>query len=189
MMAEPSNHSGRDEHDKEGFSALAMMHEGANSNRNLQLSATLSLNQQASASLYQEDASGGEDGPYRYMSPELFQKKGGLSPASDVFSFGMILYHLFEAIPPFANLEPEAAAQAYVMGKRPDWGKTNAMGHIVPKAIKEMVASCCHPDPLLRMTLPDVIRELQETARRMKPSVTERPRDLDEDDDCCTCFG
>ena len=141
-----------------------------------------------SGPLPEEDASGGEDGPFRYMAPELYRRES-LTPSVDIYSFGMILYHLFECSAPFADMDPEDAARASAEGKRPEWGKSNKFGQIVPQKIKEIVEECCNARPAYRTDFPSIIRDMQEVARRMKPSVTERPRDLDDDDECCSCLG
>ena len=65
-------------------------------------------------------------------------KKESLTLASDVYSFGMICYLLFEVSEPFAELEPEEAAKAALEGKRPVWSKTNIMGQTVPASVKEV---------------------------------------------------
>ena len=44
----------------------------------------------------------------------------------DVYSFSMIAYQLFEYCPPFAGMDPvEAARQAALHNKRPDFNKLN----------------------------------------------------------------
>jgi serine/threonine protein kinase len=139
----------------------------------------------------QDTASGGEDGPLRYQAPEVYQREE-LTFASDVYSYGMILYHLFEVCPPFAHLTPEDAAKAASQGQRPAWEKTNLVGQTVSHKIKEIVEKCWHPVPTSRCDLPTIIDSLQDIASHLKPSVTTRnPTDEDNDEDvaCCTCLG
>ena len=138
--------------------------------------------------ILEDSASEGEDGPLRYQAPEIYRKES-LTTAADVYSFGMICYHLFEAYPPFHTLSPDEAAKAASQGKRPEWGKTNAWGHYVPVEIKDIVRECCNESPSYRPDFQNIVRDLQEVARKMKPSVTERPHDIDDEDDCCSCFG
>ena len=104
----------------------------------------------------------------------------------------MILYHLFEVCPPFADLTPEDAAKAASQGLRPAWDKTNLVGQTVPHKVKEIVEKCWHPVPTSRCDFPTIIDSLQDIASHLKPSVTTRnPTDEDDDEDvaCCTCLG
>ena len=138
----------------------------------------------------QDTASEGEDGPLRYQAPEVYQRKE-LTFASDVYSYGMILYHLFEICPPFADLTPEDAAKAASQGLRPAWDKSNLVGQTVPPKIKDIVEKCWHPVPTSRCDFPTIIATLQDIASHLKPSVTTRnPTDEDDGDEaCCTCLG
>ena len=129
-----------------------------------------------------------EDGTLRYIPPEVYRREV-LTFASDVYSYGMILYHLFEISPPFSDLNPEEAAKAASQGLRP-WGKTNLVGQTVPQKIKDIVERCWQHDYSKRIDLPTIIASLQDIATHMKPSVTSRnPEDEDEEEACCSCIG
>ena len=133
-----------------------------------------------------DSASNGEDGPLRYQAPELYRRES-LTPAVDVYSFGMIVYHLFEARAPFSDLSPEEAAKAASEGQRPSWGKDNRIKALDP--IISLVTDCCDQEPSFRPDFQTIVRDLQEVARKMKPSVTEKPRDLDDEVEFCSCIG
>ena len=67
----------------------------------------------------------GEDGPYRYMAPEIFRREI-YTKKVDVYSFAMICYLLFEGKLPLSNLSPEEAARsAAETGSRPDFGEVS----------------------------------------------------------------
>lgn len=139
-----------------------------------------------------EDSSEG----LRYQAPEVY-RRGTRTFESDVYSFGMILYHLFEASPPFSDLSPKDAAEAASRGLRPSWGRTNLVGQVVPSKVKVLVQSCWHPVPTMRCKIRAIISALQEITSRAKASVTARTPDenqdeieeADDDEPCCSCLG
>lgn len=188
LMIDRSNRSGRDVGPPPLGEIYGSVEPGlsASSTHFLNMSRNDTLSRSMSYRKAEEDASVGEDGPFRYQAPELFRKEA-FTTAVDVYSFGMICYHLFECCAPFASLDPEEAARVASEGKRPTWGKINQMGQAVPLKLKQIVEECWSKDPEFRPKFETVVKELQEVARKMKPSVTERPSD--QDDDGCGCCG
>jgi serine/threonine protein kinase len=117
-----------------------------------------------------------EDGPYRYMAPEVFRGEPFTGKA-DVYSFAMIAYHLFEGLPPFANVEPfEAARVAAMEEKRPFWGVQNNFGQVVPMKMRVMVESCWVPDPEQRPEFEEIVDLLEQMVKKAKPVVTDDPK-------------
>ena len=117
-----------------------------------------------------------EDGPYRYMAPEVFRGEPFTGKA-DVYSFAMIAYHLFEGLSPFSNVEPfEAARVAAMEEKRPFWGVQNNFGQVIPLKVKVLVESCWVADPEQRPEFEEVIDLLEQMAKKAKPVVTDDPK-------------
>lgn len=114
----------------------------------------------------------GEEGPYRYMAPEVFRNEPFTGKA-DVFSFGMICYHLYEGLPPFANLDPFDAAKSLSEDKRPFWGMQNYFGLQVPIRMKALVESCWAADPEVRPEFDEIVELLEEMVKKAKPVITD----------------
>ena len=89
------------------------------------LSKSLPVNKHASYDLDATFRLTGETGSYRYMAPEVFRHEP-YNYKVDVYSFSMIAYQLFEHMPPFAGMDPVAAAKAAALrDSRPAFNKLN----------------------------------------------------------------
>lgn len=89
------------------------------------LSKSLPVNKHASYDLDATFRLTGETGSYRYMAPEVFRHEP-YNFKVDVYSFSMIAYQLFEHMPPFAGMDPVAAAKAAALkDSRPAFNKLN----------------------------------------------------------------
>ncbi|EFJ09171.1 hypothetical protein SELMODRAFT_130298 [Selaginella moellendorffii] len=97
----------------------------------------------------------GETGSYRYMAPEVF-KHDKYDKSVDVFSFGMILYEMFEGNAPFFHMEPYSAASTVADGERPSF---KAKGYTAE--MKELIENCWQDSPALRPSFPTIIERLE----------------------------
>lgn len=80
------------------------------------------------------------------MAPEVFRHET-YNEKVDVYAFAMIFYQLLEGYPPFYTLDPvQAARAAAVNNLRPEWGKTNRRGLVVPETLKKVVEDCWASD-------------------------------------------
>ncbi len=80
----------------------------------------------------------------RYLSPEQIHRIGELTPTSDIYSLGMVLYHMLTGFPVFhdADVEKVRYQQVYV----------DAEPHIeyyrqIPSAVKEILTTALQKDP------------------------------------------
>jgi tRNA A-37 threonylcarbamoyl transferase component Bud32 len=125
------------------------------------LSKSLPVNKHASYDLESKFKLTGETGSYRYMAPEVFRHEP-YNFKVDVYSFSMIAYQLFEHCPPFAGMDPvEAARQAALHERRPDFRKLAERTPIM-QALRNMVEQCWHPNPEKRPSFPEVVQMLDE---------------------------
>ncbi|MEW5299675.1 MAG: hypothetical protein WDW36_002666 [Sanguina aurantia] len=115
----------------------------------------------------------GETGSYRYMAPEVFRHEP-YNNKVDVYGFAMIMYQLFEGVPPFWTLDPvEAARGASMEGRRPHWGPMNKHNKVVLPALKQLVESCWVGDYEARPEFDDIIETLEKIAKDMRPDFVQ----------------
>lgn len=88
-------------------------------------------------------------GPVRWMAPEQMAHRK-YSRASDVFAFGVVLFEIFTASPPWPGLAPLEVA-AKVMG-----GETLVMPSTVDGRLSQLAASCWRREPKERPSMSDV---------------------------------
>ncbi len=99
--------------------------------------------------------------PY-YMSPEQVRGRGNLSPASDIYSLGMVLYEMLSGSHPFGDSTP-TEAMSVVMNEtlpplrryRPD----------IPDDLESVINSCLSKDPRER---PESAEQLQRELEKIK---------------------
>ena len=96
-----------------------------------------------------------------YMAPEQFEG-GEVSPATDVYALGLILYELATGVQPFAAHSPLAAAVR--RAKRPETAST--VRNDLPPAWDEVITRCLQYDPAHRFqSAADVLQALQHPQR------------------------
>ncbi|KAK1287282.1 Serine/threonine-protein kinase HT1 [Acorus calamus] len=92
-----------------------------------------------------------------YVAPEVY-KNEIFDRSVDVFSFGLILYELFEGYPAFHPMAPEdAAQQTCLQGMRPSF---KLKSKSCPPELKELVGECWDPEAVVRPTFAEVIVRL-----------------------------
>ena len=100
-------------------------------------------------------------GTVDYMSPE--QMVGGeLTPASDIYTLGVVIYEMIAGRTPFADAQSATAILAAVLTRAPDPLSTHAR---VPVLLDRIVARCLERDPQSRFTdVGDLVEALAEVA-------------------------
>ncbi len=82
-----------------------------------------------------------------YLAPELLEKKGEATTASDLFSLGAVLYHLLCGRPPFGG-ESVAAVLADVSAAAPP--EVRSLNPAVPRDLEAIVGRSLERDPAQR---------------------------------------
>ncbi len=81
-----------------------------------------------------------------YMAPEQFDPSGKVSPATDIYALGVVLYEMVTGQQPFAASTPYAAAVR--RGRRPDSPSSIRKG--VPAIWDDVICKCIEYDPECR---------------------------------------
>ncbi|HEX8106865.1 MAG TPA: serine/threonine-protein kinase, partial [Kofleriaceae bacterium] len=111
-------------------------------------------------------------GTVDYMSPE--QMVGGeLTPASDIYTLGVVIYEMIAGRTPFADCQTATAILAAVLTRAPEPLSTYAR---VPVLLDRIVARCLERDPQSRFTdVSDLVEALAEVtaggAARQTPAA------------------
>jgi serine/threonine protein kinase len=115
-----------------------------------------------SRSAEETDAVDGENrtkttvGPLRYMAPEAMRKLV-YSPASDAFSFGVLVWEIFErGKTPWGDVSVTEAATKVINGKRLKFKKSTETTRVV----REIVDECFKTNPKQRPTMADAAERL-----------------------------
>jgi serine/threonine protein kinase len=107
----------------------------------------------------------GQKGTYQYMSPEQVQMKE-VTPASDIFSLGVILYEALTARKPFAHATAEETMQAVLKRVPPPVSDLNpAISH----SVSQVVHKCLAKQPIHRFSSARELSETLQKAARNEP--------------------
>jgi serine/threonine protein kinase len=98
-------------------------------------------------------------GPLRWMSPESMRQKV-YSQYTDAFSFGVLLYEVFERKLPWEGLSITEAAAEVLGGKRLQLSRKNP----APDVVREVMADCFRTEPKDRPTLANACERLTNAA-------------------------
>ena len=99
-------------------------------------------------------------GTLGWMAPELFRRGGKSTAASDVYSYGMVLWELITHSIPFADAEkPELISEWVSKGEREKVPET------CPKELSKIIRRCWEAKPEQRITLEEIRNELADIAR------------------------
>ena len=100
-------------------------------------------------------------GTVDYMSPE--QMVGGeLTPASDIYTLGVVIYEMIAGRTPFADCQTATAILAAVLTRAPEPLSTHAR---VPVLLGRIIARCLERDPQSRLSdVSDLVEALAEVA-------------------------
>tara|TARA_B100001093_G_scaffold449563_1_gene455832 strand:- start:1562 stop:2434 length:873 start_codon:yes stop_codon:yes gene_type:complete len=93
----------------------------------------------------------GETGTYRYMAPEVLRSEK-YDHKVDIWSFGMVMYHMFENTPPYENLEPAAMMRA--IGR-------NVIPNLNNEVTRTMISTCLKITPMLRIEALDLVDTIE----------------------------
>ena len=114
-----------------------------------------------------------ETGSYRFMSPEVFSH-ASYNHKADLYSYGMILYQMFDKRLPFEAIEPEEVAKMALGQTRPAFNalkqrKQGKVQYNIPEPIREIITKCWDGRPEARPEFREVVAELLAAQEALYP--------------------
>lgn len=107
-------------------------------------------------------------GTYNYMAPEslgvIDKQKPDQAKASDIFSFGMVIYEMITLRTPFRRCQLMDVYNAVKNGERPTWPVESDKDYFgpIPKELKALVEQCWAQDPRMRPNADGVFNALEQ---------------------------
>ncbi|XP_067125231.1 mitogen-activated protein kinase kinase kinase 10-like isoform X2 [Centruroides vittatus] len=98
-------------------------------------------------------------GTYAWMAPEVI-KSSTFSKASDVWSYGVLLWELLTGETPYKGIDALAVAYGVAVNKL-----TLPIPSTCPTPFSCLMEACWNPDPHGRPTFVDILRELEDISR------------------------
>ncbi|GFQ86681.1 mitogen-activated protein kinase kinase kinase 9 [Trichonephila clavata] len=98
-------------------------------------------------------------GTYAWMAPEVI-KSSTFSKASDVWSYGVVLWELLTGEIPYKGIDTLAVAYGVAVNKL-----TLPIPSTCPKPFSELMQGCWNPDPHQRPTFDTILQKLEAIAR------------------------
>ena len=92
-----------------------------------------------------------------WTAPELILVRNQSSPQADIFSFAFILYSLWNAEIPWAELSRKNICDHICLGARPEFSNSIP----APDEYKELIEKCWHQESRNRPTIDFVLKELK----------------------------
>ena len=98
-----------------------------------------------------------QKGTYRWMAPEVVEDvEANINKMCDVFSYGMVLYEIFDRKIPFANIRSDALAGAAVVQ-----GDCPPIPSNLPSYLHPLLKACWKKDPKQRPQFEAIVRAIQ----------------------------
>ena len=98
-----------------------------------------------------------QKGTYRWMAPEVVEDvEANINKMCDVFSYGMVLYEIFDRKIPFANICSDALAGAAVVQ-----GDCPPIPSNLPSYLHPLLRACWKKDPKQRPQFEAIVRAIQ----------------------------
>ena len=116
-------------------------------------------------------------GTVLWLAPELFDDEPKITTASDIYSFGMVLWELVTRALPYAKWRSDVA------GIRIAQGKKEEIPSNCPPELKKIIESCWETLPTKRPTAVQVVERLKPlvtTGEQKQPSTSNSKEDLRE---------
>ncbi|KAF6252595.1 kinase-like domain-containing protein [Scenedesmus sp. NREL 46B-D3] len=110
-------------------------------------------------------------GTITHLAPERFATGSRLTPAVDIYAFGMLMYEAYTRQRPFPNLHPASILQTVARGDRPEFPTGT------PPPYRALAEACWAQEAEQRPRASDAVQQLQDMlARTNVPSLANRPR-------------
>lgn len=103
-------------------------------------------------------------GATRYKAPEIHVAEAGIGEvrhtnASDVFSLGMVVWHIYSGQHPFHDLRPQAARSQIIDGQTPSLDFTEVL---IPDTLRVILRACWSREPKSRPSASSVTLGLED---------------------------